>query len=47
MAIEYAQKNFEFPSLYDFRHISKVIHISSNVVYGGITEVCLRESKCY
>lgn len=44
MAIEYAQKNFEFLCLYGFRHISKVIHISSSVVWGHITEVGLRES---
>lgn len=34
MAIEYAQKNFEFHCLYGFRHISKVTHISSSGVLG-------------
>lgn len=28
------RKNFEFLCLYGFRHISKVIHISSSVVWG-------------
>lgn len=32
MAIEYAQKNFEFLCLCDFRHIYKVTHISSSGV---------------
>ena len=39
MAIEYVQKNFEFLYLYDFLHISKVIHISSSVVLGDVSSM--------